>query len=92
MAQIPVLELSHIKDGGPHRAMVPDMRNLLEDRTAEGPGPVQAPARYCASCGTVMLLARVAPAVWSLPELQTFRCPTCGAVFTWEVDHGCGPH
>jgi predicted RNA-binding Zn-ribbon protein involved in translation (DUF1610 family) len=50
------------------------------------------PLRYCSDCGAVMLLARVTPAFWVMPELQTFRCPQCGNVFTWEIDVGAAPH
>jgi hypothetical protein len=50
------------------------------------------PLRYCSNCGTVMLLARVTPALLSLPELHTFRCPRCGQVMTWEIDVGSPPH
>jgi predicted RNA-binding Zn-ribbon protein involved in translation (DUF1610 family) len=50
------------------------------------------PLRYCSDCGAVMLLARVTPAFCALPELQTFRCPQCGNVFTWEIDVGAAPH
>jgi hypothetical protein len=39
-----------------------------------------------------MLLAQVTPALWAFPELESFRCPRCGNVITWEIDVGSVPH
>jgi hypothetical protein len=33
-----------------------------------------------------MTLARVIPSLGALPELDTYRCPRCGNVFTWVAD------
>jgi predicted RNA-binding Zn-ribbon protein involved in translation (DUF1610 family) len=66
----------------------------LADMTTSAQSQSFAPntSRYCPTCGAVMSLARLTPGFWSLPELETFRCPRCGEVFTWEVERTPRPH
>jgi ribosomal protein S27AE len=54
------------------------------DTYVEPPGV--RPDRYCPECGAVMMLARITPRFMVLPELQSYKCPRCGNVLTWEVD------
>jgi predicted RNA-binding Zn-ribbon protein involved in translation (DUF1610 family) len=48
--------------------------------------------QYCSYCKTVMLLTQVTPALWAVPEVESFRCPRCGNVITWDIDVGSVPH
>jgi len=44
------------------------------------------PILQCNRCGASMKLVRTTPKFGAVPELQTFRCETCGHVDTIETD------
>jgi hypothetical protein len=41
--------------------------------------------KYCPTCRTLMVLARVAPKFGPLPELRTYKCLKCGCVIEEDV-------
>jgi hypothetical protein len=51
--------------------------------TGQGKGE---PHKYRPRCGTLMVLARVAPKFGPLPELHTYKCLQCGCGIEEEVD------
>lgn len=77
--------MSYIKRS---KAAIPYAYNM----EAAAAKPICESLQRCPECGTVMLLARVTPAFWALPELHTFRCPRCGNVITCEINTGSIQH
>jgi DNA-directed RNA polymerase subunit RPC12/RpoP len=63
----------------------------MQETTAALPTPAIQAHEYCSRCGAVMTLARIVPTLGSLPELDTYKCPRCGNVFTWVVEPNSRP-
>ncbi len=40
----------------------------------------------CPSCKAVTWLVRILPKFASLPELRTYKCPSCGKIETYPVE------
>jgi hypothetical protein len=72
----------HERINGP-RAMPDSTTRVLATRQA---GESKSEAhKYCPTCRTLMVLARVAPKFGPLPELRTYKCLKCGCVIEEDV-------
>ncbi len=54
---------------------------------ARTPDIDQDEAVMCRACRRLMVLARELPSLGGLPELQTFRCLSCGVSESYEIEH-----